>query len=236
MDRLPRVEVRGSPLHATTGALHEALAGRAEVPFDEFAAALREVDREIQRVRYPEGRETSTPVRFGELAKRLGLGDPEIPELLTGVHMGLLRSTAETPDHHVEVLASLRRHVPVGLCSNFTHSPTALGILDESGLAPHLDPVVISVDVGLRKPRREIFDAVLAGLGTAPEETLHVGDNLDADVAGAAARGFETAWLRRRVRDPEKALRSYRGPPPDHVLDDLSELVALVGGSAGATR
>ena len=186
------------------------------------------MDREIRRVRYPGGLETGTMERFGELAKRLGLSDPGIPALLTEVHMGWIVALAETPGHHADVLADLRRSVRVGLCSNFTHSATARRILDESGLAEHLDAVVISEDVGLRKPRREIFDAVLTGLGAEPAETLHVGDNLDADVAGAAARGLRTAWLRRRVPDPDKALRSYEGPAPDYILDDLSELPALL--------
>lgn len=228
MDRLPQVEVLGHSIRATTGDLHAALAEREEVPFEVFARELREVDREIRRVRYPGGLETGTMQRFGELAKRLRLSDPEIPALLTEVHMGWIRALAETPGHHAEVLADLRRSARVGLCSNFTHAPTARRILAESGLSEHLDAVVISEDVGLRKPRREIFDALLTGLGSDPAQTLHVGDNLEADVAGAAARGLRTAWLRRRVPDPDKALRSYEGPPPDWILDDLAELPALL--------
>jgi putative hydrolase of the HAD superfamily len=232
MDRLPEVEVLGHSIRATTGDLHAALAEREEVSFEVFARELREVDREIRRVRYPGGLETGTTVRFGELAKRLGLSDPEIPALLTEVHMGWILALAETPVHHAHVLANLRRSARVGLCSNFTHSATARRILDESGLSQHLDAVVISEDVGLRKPRREIFDAVLVELGAEPAETLHVGDNLEADVAGAAACGLRTAWLRRRVPDPEQALRSYKGPPPDWILDDLSELPSLLRGPA----
>ena len=57
---------------------------------------------------------------------------------------------------------------------------------------------------------------------------LHVGDSLDADVAGAAPLGMATAWLTRRVRDPEAALREYAGPKPDHVIADLGELEQLL--------
>ena len=55
-----------------------------------------------------------------------------------------------------------------------------------------------------------------------------VGDSLDADVAGAAQLGMRTAWLTRRVRDPEAALREYEGPKPDHVIVDLRELEDLL--------
>ena len=102
-------------------------------------------------------------------------------------------------------------------------------MLEQAGLLEHFDPVVISEDVGIRKPRAEIFQAVLAGVGVAPAQVLHVGDSLDADVSGAAPLGMATAWLTRRVRDPEAALREYEGPKPDHVIGDLAELEPLLG-------
>jgi len=89
---------------------------------------------------------------------------------------------------------------------------------------------VVSEDVGLRKPRAEIFAAVATHLALPPLEILHVGDSLEADVAGAAAVGQQTAWLTRRIADPEAALAAYTGPKPDHQIADLGELEALVDG------
>jgi putative hydrolase of the HAD superfamily len=82
--------------------------------------------------------------------------------------------------------------------------------------------------VGWRKPRREIFEALLGDLGLAPGDVLHVGDNLEADVGGAAALGMRTAWLTRRVSDPSAARERYPGPPPDFTIADLAELPALL--------
>ena len=116
----------------------------------------------------------------------------------------------------------------VGVCSNFSHTPTAERVLDAAGLRPHLTSVVVSESVGIRKPRPEIFEAALRELGVAPEETLHVGDNLDADVAGASALGMRTAWLTRRVRDAEAKLAAHEGPKPDHVIGRLDEIGGLL--------
>ncbi len=228
LERLPRADGLGEGHAPTTLLLHEATARRADVDLDRFARTLRDVDRETRKSRYVEGIEYPTRQRFGEVASRLGIDDPELPEILTEIHMGALHATAEAPGHHVELLRTLRERVRVGLCSNFTHAPMARRILAESELTPHLDAVVISEEVGLRKPRREIFEAVLEGLGTAPEETLHVGDNLNADVAGAAGVGMPTAWLTRRVPEPERVLEKYEGPRPDYVVRDLEELLALL--------
>lgn len=228
LERMPPVSVRGSPISSTAPALHEATAGRAEVDFEAFAGALRAVDRAQRERVHVEGREFPTRERFRQVTAQLGIDDPELPEILTRVHMGALRSHAETPDHHPELLRALRRRARLGVCSNFTHAPTAHTILVEGGLRDHLDSVVISEEVGLRKPRREIFEATLEGLGSAPEQTLHVGDNLRADVAGASALGIRTVWITRRVADPEAALGGYEGPRPDWIVEDLGELLSLL--------
>lgn len=225
---LPLQEHEGRGIPPTTGELYAALAQRAEVGFDAFAAALLAVDRELRDVRYAEGRELPTEERFAALVERLGLDDDELPAILTAVHMSVLRSTVEVPEHHADLLASLGRRVRLGLCSNFSHSETAFGILEAAGLYGYLDAVVVSDAVGFRKPRSEIFEAVLRELDVAPEEMLHVGDNLHADIGGAYALGIRTAWVTRRVDAPEQRLKDYTGPPPDVTIRDLAEIPALL--------
>ena len=103
-----------------------------------------------------------------------------------------------------------------------------LDILDDSGLRSHLNAVVISETFGIRKPHREIFDAVLEELGVEPAEALHVGDSLHTDIGGAAALGIHTAWITRRVADVERALRDHEGPAPEFVISDLAEIEAVL--------
>ena len=227
-DTLVDLDLSGVPLQETLGALHAAVAPYTELDLAGFAAAARAADRELRQERYEAGLEIATEERFAAVLDRIGVQVPGLVETLTGVHMGVLKGRVSVPEHHAALLGRLRERGPVGLCSNFTHAPTARRILDESELSAHLDPIVISVDVGLRKPRPEIFASLLRGLGCPPEATLHVGDNLEADVAGAAALGMRTAWLTRRVPDPEAARAAYRGPAPDHVIADLDELPPLL--------
>jgi FMN phosphatase YigB (HAD superfamily) len=87
--------------------------------------------------------------------------------------------------------------------------------------------------VGWRKPRREIFEATLALLGAEPGEVMHVGDNLDADVRGAGELGIRTVWVTRRVKDADAVLERHKGPPPEHIVSDLSELPALLASLRG---
>jgi HAD superfamily hydrolase (TIGR01549 family) len=222
------VRVDGDLVSPTAPALHALLGEVAPIPFDAFARALRAVDKEARRRQHREGREVSTRERFSALARALGVAEEPLVERMRREHMGRLAAQVRLLAHHPALLRQLRARVPLALCSNFTDAETALRVLDEAGLREALDPVVISEAVGWRKPRREIFEAVARGLGVSPGEVLHVGDNLDADVGGAATLGMRTAWLTRRVADPEAARRSHGGPLPDFTLADLAELPALL--------
>jgi len=221
---LPMEEHHGAPLPASVRPLYAAVTRDADVPFDDFTRALVESRRSFGETHFAHDREVPTLLLFQDVMQRLALSDPDLPRLLTDTHVGVLRSAVAVPCHHAEVLGDLRARARLGLCSNFSHSETALGVLDDAGLLAPLDAVVVSDAFGLRKPRREIFDEVLARLDAVPEEVIHVGDNLGADIAGAAELGIRTVWITRRVRDPEAQLRGYTGPLPDHTIADLAEL------------
>jgi HAD superfamily hydrolase (TIGR01509 family) len=227
MESLPTYVLHGKERRGTHAALHAAIARVAPVGFEDFASQLAAVDQELRDAR--EGRELPTLERFAELAKRLGIGAPGLAQQLTEIHMGAIRGQVRPLHHHAGILVQLHRRLRVGVCSNFSYAPAGRRVLEDCGLANALDCAVFSETVGWRKPRPEIFRALLEALAVEPGETLHVGDQLDADVRGAAALGIRTAWITRRVADPAAALQTYRGPAPDHVIADLGDLLRLVG-------
>ncbi|MFM7143451.1 MAG: HAD family hydrolase [Alphaproteobacteria bacterium] len=176
-----------------------------------------------------EGIELPTRERFARLVRRLGLEEhADLPETLGAVHMGGLRACAEAPPSHAEVLARLSGRYRLGLCSNFSDAATALSLLDEAGLLRFFDAHAISETEGLRKPRPEIFRAVLGRLGVDPARAVHVGDHLRDDVGGAGALGLRTVWATRRVRDPEASLRESEGVRPTWQVADLAEIPGLL--------
>jgi FMN phosphatase YigB (HAD superfamily) len=225
---LPRIEIGGRLVPSTAGALHEVVATYSDVDLERFIAVLTEVDRTFRETRHARGLELPTLERFEVVVDRLGIDAPELPGVLTETHMGMIRGQVSIPENHERILSDLARRVRLGLCSNFSHSAMALGLLDDCGFRPHLDALLISDAIGIRKPRAEIFEAVLAELGVAPAETLHVGDSLSADIGGAAPLGIRTVWITRRIADREAALRAHEGPSPDFEIADLSEIEGLL--------
>ena len=60
----------------------------------------------------------------------------------------------------------------------------------DEGPGTCVDAVLDSSELGVSKPDPRIFRAALEAMGTTPEETVHVGDSLSADVRGAMGAGI----------------------------------------------
>jgi putative hydrolase of the HAD superfamily len=88
-----------------------------------------------------------------------------------------------------------RRGIRLGIISNWDNRLRPL--LATLGLASHFEVTMISAEFGCSKPTRKIFDATAKLFGLAPAEILHVGDNWDADVAGARMVGFRSVQIAR---------------------------------------
>ena len=85
-------------------------------------------------------------------------------------------------------------------------------VLDRTGLTALLDGIVISAEVGAAKPDPAIFASALTVAGARPDEAVHVGDTVEADVAGARAAGLRALYLDRSGADTD-AMASLTGLP-----------------------
>ncbi|HEV3480184.1 MAG TPA: HAD family hydrolase [Gaiellaceae bacterium] len=128
------------------------------------------------------------------------LTDDDVRLFLQAAH-GIWSSYYLLADAAHALLDALRaRGLKLALVSN-TASPGWLlqPILEQQGIAQRVDTVVLSSEVGKRKPHRTIFERALGELQVDPEDALFVGDRLDADVLGASRLGMTTVqalWFR----------------------------------------
>jgi HAD superfamily hydrolase (TIGR01509 family) len=93
------------------------------------------------------------------------------------------------------MLESLRsRGIKTGVVLNSWPDPGRVlrRDIDRFGLADLLDVIVISSEVGMRKPDPGIFRLALDELGVDPLDAVFVGDSLATDVQGAANLGMTT--------------------------------------------
>lgn len=99
------------------------------------------------------------------------------------------------PEAH-RVLNTLHHSKKLALVSNFDHPPHVHSVLSKLGLTPYFDSVVISAEVGVKKPDPRIFDAALEQTGIKPEEAIYIGDTED-DTKAAYAAGIVPILIQR---------------------------------------
>jgi putative hydrolase of the HAD superfamily len=119
-----------------------------------------------------------------------------------------------------EAAAALRRVRGAGLVAGVISNSngSVRSILEETGLAAHLDFIIDSSVVGIEKPDPRIFHLGLREAGATAEQAVYVGDLYSVDVLGARAAGLDGILL-----DP----RGFWAPRDCRQAGGLSEAVRL---------
>lgn len=125
-------------------------------------------------------------------------------------------------NHTKNTLEKLHAKYKLGIVSNFAIPECVDELLEKHGIDKLFDVVIVSGAVNKRKPSPEIFQKALQKLCVSAEETVFVGDTVDADVMGAKAAGMKAVFIERRVQkeaeqaDPNQTIKS---------LNELSEAI-----------
>jgi putative hydrolase of the HAD superfamily len=113
------------------------------------------------------------------------------------------------------LLTSLRRSHRLAVVSNTHSSVMVPELLAQAGIAELFDAVVLSVDVGRRKPHPRMYAAALDALRVPAAEAVFVGDSYLADYAGPTAAGMTALLI-----DPAKSAEV----PDDRRIDSVFDL------------
>jgi 2-haloacid dehalogenase len=133
-----------------------------------------------------------------------------------------LGDTIVLRDDSYSIVKSLRGRVRQYVVSNGTVIAQSRK-LEGSGLGEMMDGVFLSEALGVEKPNKAFFDAVMDRIcPEAPEEVMIVGDSLTSDIRGGNNAGIKTCWY-----NPEgkTAPDEYK---IDYVIADLHEIDSLL--------
>ncbi len=117
-----------------------------------------------------------------------------------------------------EVLDELRKTYLLAAVSD-GQACWALPELRAVGLADYFEPVIISSDLGFRKPDPRIFERALKKLKLSPEEVLFVGNDMFRDVYGARELGIRTVFFKSNQGEQRPM-----GAEPDYIIYDFRQL------------
>lgn len=161
--------------------------------------AIRGALEELQRVRARNEEMTLEDVYGSALTK---LGVPPKDETLEMIHDIFRRHYKQSFYPCVEeVLEKLSERYVLAVISN-TMSDQPRLILEQTYLDRYFELVVCSRELGIRKPNPRIFEFVLDRLGVEPNEAVHVGDSVEADMMGALNAGVRPVWIKNQQSSP----------------------------------
>ena len=205
---------------------------------DAFSRAHREaVIRYLEATRV-DGRETHNRFWISAALNTLGYevlpDDPRIAPVVDAYFSAYIEASRLIPGTK-EMLELLKRRYRLGLLSNFTHTPAATAVISRHALSPYFEVILISGEVGYRKPHPLVFQLLVDRLGVARQEIAFVGDDTEADIEGAQMAGLRPIWTtyvhdQSLPSDSAAMMRSTDEPPaPVPRFSTWDDLIALLG-------
>ncbi len=230
-ERLPEHKIGETTFHTTAPKVYEVYRKEGgELGFEEFAGAFLESSAEAYRRRSQDLREIPSPDRFRIMVELLHKSPvefaPGFTERLARTHMENFQPALDIRPKSRQLLEwALGAGYRLAMISNFDYSPTLYECLEKHGVLQMFEIIVVSDEIGWRKPHPKIFEKTLEQLGIDPADALFIGDRLDIDVDGAARAGMDSAWI-----DTGRHEWTPRHSRPQYTIGSLGDLRGILEG------
>jgi FMN phosphatase YigB (HAD superfamily) len=220
------VNCRNYTMDASREKLHNALLNEGfDVTKDKFLDAYILAHEKYRKIRYEQLKEVTNAVWVVEALCNLGFkvtaDDPRIKVALNVFFKDFI-DTLELRDGAKKLIRQAKEQCKVGLISNFTHAPVIYRSLRKVGISEFFNAVVVSEEVGWRKPSSHIFQHALNRLQVQGSEAVYIGDSPIEDIQGAKAAGLKTIFIPSQFNTLKDLLESKQ--EPDYIAKDLQTI------------
>jgi len=191
----------------------------------DFLNAYNQSYEESRLKRYNELVEVTDAVWVARALSRLGFEtEPEDLRVKTGVAVFFqdYLNSLELNQCAEQLVSRISKQYKTGLVSNFTYAPVIYAALRKLKIKKFFNAVLVSEDVGWRKPNKKIFQEALRRLDVNAKETVYVGDCPSEDIAGAGAMGMNTVFVPSQFYSLEDLTESKQ--KPDLIVKNICEL------------
>lgn len=220
------VSVRHYDLETSKMKLYRALCDAGfNMGRDDFLVAYTQAHEKYRAVRYRQFVEVTNAVWISDALNRLGFEtSPDDERIRVAVNVFFddylrslrLRKCAK------KILTKLSQNgYKLGLISNFTYAPLIYAALRKLDLNRFFNVILVSADVGWRKPHVNIFTEALKRLNVQPNEVVYIGDSPDEDIKGARNVGMKVLYVESQFYPRETLRKSTQNP--DYVARSLCE-------------
>ncbi len=146
----------------------------------------------------------------------------QLPGLLAETYRAASRFRLQPYPGVVDTIRQLHQKYHLAIVSD-GQTAYAVPELNAVGLAGYFDPIIISGDVGVRKPHERLFTDALTAMKMKPSEVLFVGNDMYRDVYGAKRVGMTTVFCK-----SNQGLEEKEGVKPDYIIYQFPELLNAI--------
>jgi putative hydrolase of the HAD superfamily len=220
------VNCRNYTMEASKQKLYNALVAEGFFFSEEnFLDAYNLSHEKYRKIRYEELREVTNAVWVADALCRLGFAvkadDVRVKAALNVFFQDFI-DTLTLREGARELVKQARELCKVALISNFTYAPVIYKSLRKVGLSEFFNVVVVSEEVGWRKPSSQIFEYALNKLQIQASGTVYIGDSPNEDIRGAKQVGLKTVFVSSQFNTLKDLKESKQ--EPDHITEDLISL------------
>jgi len=209
--------------------VHESLANNnVTVPYEEFKNLYFDVRNRLYKETEDSLLEAEFRLRIINTLKHFGYSFKQEDDIIVSsanAFADALLAMMQMNPYVPELLKQLKTEgkYKIGLVSNFAYPPALKKTLERFGIAKYFDALIVSGEVGWRKPSPIIFKKALQALGVKASETVFIGDSPHHDIEGAKKIGMKTVLVRKASLNEDEEIEK-----PDKRLLDLRELPKVV--------
>ncbi|MCD6180410.1 MAG: YjjG family noncanonical pyrimidine nucleotidase [Bacteroidales bacterium] len=157
--------------------------------------------------------------RFNGSLKNFGINDLNLAKAIASEYIRISPTKTKLYPNAVEVIAKLSKKYKLHILTN-GFSEVQFIKVENSGLAPYISTIITSEMAGAQKPDPKIFQYTLEKTGAKKEETLMIGDDLEADILGAKNVGLDQIYV-----NFEKKPHTEK---PLHEVNSLLEILKIL--------
>ena len=139
-------------------------------------------------------KETLRAERFHKTFIELGIHPEKVPQQFENDYVQISPTKTNLFDGSEQVPTYLQKKYTLHIISN-GFKETTLTKMHLSGLDPYFENVIISEDVGVNKPDKAIFEYALNKAAAQKQESIMIGDSIEADIRGAQAYGIKAIYF-----------------------------------------
>jgi len=154
--------------------------------------------------------------RFLVPLRAFGIDDPAYAKKLNDDFLERTTRKTRLIDGALELLEYLKPRYHMYILSNGFREVQYKKI-ENSGLMPYFDKIILSEDAGINKPHPDMFTYALKNTNSKRNQTIMIGDSWDADIVGAHNSRIAQIWLNPAGEAPQ-------GFEPTYTVRSLAEI------------